>query len=125
MSSGSILVALTSEEDRDLACEILRDLIGVSIATTSVWALITIMFRHVLVKYSERGLVSGGGVSPLFGQLYLTVTLASSAVSYTVVASRHFHTESPPAMLKYSKLQLKYFNPLSFGFIRFVSQFFV
>ena len=94
MSSGSILVALTSEEDRDLACEILRDLIGVSIATTSVWALITIMFRHVLVKYSERGLVSGGGVSPLFGQLYLTLTLASSAVSYTVVASRHFHTES-------------------------------
>ena len=47
ISCGSILVALTTEQvgTRDWMCEILRDLIGVSIATTSTWAIITIMFR--------------------------------------------------------------------------------
>ena len=47
ISSGSILLALsTGEADtRDWVCEILRDLIGISIATTSTWAIITIMFR--------------------------------------------------------------------------------
>ena len=172
ITSGSILVALTTEETetRDWVCEILRDLIGVSIATTSTWAIITIMFRsaifeskinlivyiltlskiwngitqqwgsfnsktkylsiqeqtnfnklfciqfkillvhrkcdfcrHVLIKYSDRGLVSGGQVSPLYGQLYLTVTLATSAFSYVVVEARHFrpYTEAQPALLKY------------------------
>ena len=49
ITSGSILVALTTEEaeTRDWVCEILRDLIGLSIATTSTWAIITIMFRSV------------------------------------------------------------------------------
>ena len=47
ISCGFILVALTTEEaeTRDWVCEIMRDLIGVSIATTSTWAIITIMFR--------------------------------------------------------------------------------
>ena len=47
------------------------------------------MSRHILVKYSERGLVVGGRVSPLFSQLYLTITVAASLVSYTVAISRH------------------------------------
>ena len=56
----------------------------------------------MLVKYSDRGLVSGGRVSPLYGQLYLTITLAISAFFYAVVEARHFraHTEAPPALLE-------------------------
>ena len=56
----------------------------------------------MLVKYSDRGLVSGGRVSPLYGQLYLTITLAISALLYVVIEARHFraHTESPPALLE-------------------------
>ena len=52
ITSGSILVALTTEvtETRDWVCEILRDLIGVSIATTSTWAIITIMFRSAIFE---------------------------------------------------------------------------
>ena len=46
-SSGSILAALTTREveTREMACDILRDLIGLSLATTITWALITVMFR--------------------------------------------------------------------------------
>ena len=45
-------------------------------------------------------------MSPLFGQLYLTVTLATSAFSYMVVEARHFRPskEPQPAMLKYLKV---------------------
>ena len=52
LSSGGILLALsTGEADtRDWVCEILRDLIGISIATTSTWAIITIMFRSAKSK---------------------------------------------------------------------------
>ena len=46
-SSGSILAALTTREveTRELACDIFRDLIGLSLATTMTWAFITVMFR--------------------------------------------------------------------------------
>ena len=56
----------------------------------------------MLVKYSDRGLVSGGRVSPLYGQLYLTIVLANSAFSFAMVEARHFqaHTEAPPALLE-------------------------
>ena len=62
----------------------------------------------MLIKYSDRGLVSGGRVSPLFGQLYLTVTLATTIFSYLVVEARHFRpsNEPQPAMLKYLTLHV-------------------
>ena len=58
--------------------------------------------RHVLVKYSDRGLVSGGRVSPLYGRLYLTLALANTTIFFAVVEARHFqaHTEAPPALLE-------------------------
>ena len=64
----------------------------------------------MLVKYSDRGLVSGGQVSPLYGQLYLTLTLAISAFLYAVIEARHFraHTEAPPALLEY-EMGIKFF----------------
>ena len=47
ISSGLIVAALTTVDPgtRGLACDILRDLISLSIVTTSTWAVITIMFR--------------------------------------------------------------------------------
>ena len=71
------------------------------------------MFRHVLVKYADRGLVSGGQVSPLYGQLYLTATIAITTFSCVVVEARHFrpYTEAQPAMLKYISIYfLKVFS---------------
>ena len=47
VSSGLIVAALTTEDPgaRNLACDILRDLMCLSIVNTSTWAVITIMFR--------------------------------------------------------------------------------
>ena len=47
VSSGLIVASLTTRDPgtRHMACDILRDLISLSIVTTSTWALITIMFR--------------------------------------------------------------------------------
>ena len=61
ISCGSILVALTTgeEDTRDWVCEILRDLIGISIATTSTWAIITIMFRSDLQYRALKKVLEG------------------------------------------------------------------
>ena len=56
------------------------------------------------MKYSDRGLVFGGRVSPLYGQLYLTITLAASIVSYMVVLALHIPDSAPqPVMLRFQK----------------------
>ena len=44
----SSLITVDSGPPRDLVCDILRDLISLSIVTTSNWAIITIMFRSGL-----------------------------------------------------------------------------
>ena len=48
----------------------MTDSIALMLLTEVAWAVTSIIFRSILVKYADRGLVSGGVVSKLFDYLY-------------------------------------------------------
>lgn len=60
---------LGADEDKTM-CYILKDSLIIMGSTELPWALTSIMFRFIMVKYADRGLVSGGTVSILFDILY-------------------------------------------------------
>ena len=107
---GLILYLLTKEDETEqdiLYCQILRDTESLSLGTTNIWAIISIMFRfkiilfwhlylfssifrYILVKYADRGVVHQGRISPLFEQLYLTAAVGGSLMAYSITMIYHF-----------------------------------
>ena len=59
-----------------------------------------IHFRHILVKYADRGLVKDGKMSKLFRHLYCVATIFMLAQMYGFVISSYFY-EKVPITLSY------------------------
>ena len=73
----------------ETVCRILRDtkilLHGMELA----WAVATIVFRFILVRFADRGLVNGGVVSKLFGYLYICFGGCFSLLTYSMILASH------------------------------------
>ena len=80
-------IKLVNKDDDDLEtketwCYLLKDTILLIYGTEFAWAITTIVFRSILVKYADRGLVSGGVVSKLFDYLYTCFGLSLTFLMY-------------------------------------------
>lgn len=53
------------------------------------WAVATIVFRFILVRFADRGLVNGGVVSKLFGYLYICFGGCFSLLTYSMILASH------------------------------------
>ena len=70
------------EGTKETWCYLLKDTILLNHGTEFAWAITTIVFRFILVKYADRGLVSGGVVSKLFVNLYACFGLCLTFLMY-------------------------------------------
>ena len=74
-------------QERDNLCHLLMNTINIMAGTEMAWAVSSVLFRFIMVKYAERGLVEGGVVSRLFNILYmcLALTLTIILILFTLV----------------------------------------
>lgn len=87
-----------SEVSRKTLCYTLKDTIILMCATELAWAVSTILFRFILVKYAERGLVSGGVVSKLFDHLYICFATFLTVLMYSLILVGNLREE--PVFIK-------------------------
>merc|ERR1712137_1075522 len=58
-----------------------------------VFVTLSIVFRYVMIKYADRGLVENGSVSPLFGKLYLVVCVTLFSVFFLFASYYYLHRD--------------------------------
>ena len=89
----------TVEEDevlKESLCYVLKDSLNLMLGTELVWAVSTVIFRFIMVKYADRGLVSNGGLSELFNQLYICLSTFLTLFIYAITLLNNFKEGPEP-----------------------------